>query len=271
MGKPAQPKFKGRARLMPVLASALLLGACATNEGPQSTVNPASLGVSAGESGNPIADAAYWGGQYEQNPGDAETAAKYGEALRQLKSFEQAMTVLSVAARQHPDHAGIMAEYGKVLVAAGQSEKAIPVLVKAATLNPSDWRVLTAQGVAYDQQGQHAEAQMKYRSALKLAPNHPSILTNLGLSEALAGELTEAEQTLRGAVSNPSAGAKARQNLALVLGLKGEFDEAARLAKADLPPAVVNNNIDYIRSMLVQPALWKQMEQLDAPIDTQIQ
>lgn len=48
-----------------------------------------------------------------------------------------------------------------------------------------------------------------------------------------------------------------------MLGLKGNFDEAERLARTDLPPKVADDNMAYLRAMLSQPALWKQMEELD--------
>jgi Flp pilus assembly protein TadD len=68
---------------------------------------------------------------------------------------------------------------------------------------------------------------------------------------------------LRKAVGDSRANASARQNLAVVLGLKGNFEEATRLARADLPADVADGNIAYLRDMLTQPALWKQMETLD--------
>jgi len=148
----------------------------------------------------------------------------------------------------------------------GKPDQASALLAKAAILNPTDWTILSAEGVALDEMGEHARAKKKYAAALRLAPGHPTILTNLGLSHALSGDLVDAEATLRRAVSNPTSGVHARQNLALVLGLKGDFAEAERLARADLPPSLVANNIGYLRSLLAQPALWQQMEALDAPI-----
>src|SRR5690606_37024791 len=70
------------------------------------------------------------------------------------------------------------------------------------------------------------------------------------------------------AVADTRADAYSRQNLAIVLGLKGNFDEAERLARADLPANVADGNIAYLRSMLAQPALWKQLEELDRQPDT---
>ena len=54
-----------------------------------------------------------------------------------------------------------------------------------------------------------------------------------------------------------------RQNLALVLGLRGDFTEAERLARADLPPAAVDGNMEALRAIVTQPALWSREANAD--------
>jgi len=213
-----------------------------------------------------VAMAAYWGSQYEQDPESAEAAAKYGRALRQIGSKAQAHSVLQRAVLLHSSNTDVLAEYGKLLTSVGKSDQAVHILSKASSARPNDWSLFSALGVALDQIGKHEEALLNYDQALTLSPNNSKVLSNKGLSQALVGDLDIAELTLRKAVSDPAAGAHARQNLSLVLSLQGNFGEAERLARADLPPAVASNNISYLKAMLVQPALWKQMEQLDAPI-----
>ena len=213
-----------------------------------------------------VAMAAYWGGRYEQDPENAETATQYGRALRFIGSKDQAHSVLQRAVLQHSSNPDVLGEYGKLLTSAGKSDQAVHILRKASSARPNDWSLFSALGVALDQIGNHDDALVHYNQALSLSPNNPKVLSNKGLSQALVGDLDIAELTLRKAVSNPSSGVQARQNLSLVLSLQGNFGEAERLARADLPPAVASNNITYIKAMLAQPALWKQMEQLDAPI-----
>eukprot|EP00435_Cladocopium_sp_Y103_P077518 s1_g1257.t1 len=277
MWKPmAYPKFfrsqtKVSRSVLATAVGALILAGCATESEPERPGLGAAtdLPVHLSEPRDFVASAAYWGGIYEQDPRNAEAAARYARGLRHLGSHTQALSVLSQANGLHPNDPAILAEYGKTLAASGKPDQASALLAKAAVLSPTDWTILSAAGVALDEMGQHDLAKEKYNSALRLAPDHPTILTNLGLSHALSGDLTSAEQTLRRAVANPSAGAHARQNLALVLGLQGDFEEAERLARADLPPSLASNNITTIRSMLAQPALWREMEALDAPIDIQ--
>ena len=214
-----------------------------------------------------VAAAAYWGALYERNPDEADISVNYSKALRQIGSLEQALIVMQRSQIKHPDNAAVTAEYGKTLTASGRPDQAASMLAAALAQSPRDWTIQSALGVALDQMGRYDEAKRHYNEALALSPENPSILTNLGLSYALTGDLDMAERTLRNAVANAKSDAYARQNLAIVLGLKGNFDEAERLARADLPPNVADANMAYLRSMLAQPALWKQMEEIDRKSD----
>jgi Flp pilus assembly protein TadD len=62
------------------------------------------------------------------------------------------------------------------------------------------------------------------------------------------GDPAQAERLLRTAYARPGATMQVRQNLALVLGLQGRFDEAETLARQDLPPDLVANNMAYLRA-----------------------
>ena len=197
-----------------------------------------------------VAAAAYWGALYERSPDDTGVAVQYSKALRQIGSLEQSLTVMQRAQI-------------KALTASGRPDQAYAMLTEAANAAPRDWTIQSALGVTLDQMGRYDEAKSHYGKALSLSPDNPSVLTNLGLSYALTGDLDTAERMLRKAVADQKGDAYARQNLAIILGLKGNFDEAERLARADLPPNVADSNMAYLRAMLSQPALWKQMETLD--------
>jgi Flp pilus assembly protein TadD len=211
-----------------------------------------------------VAAAAYWGALYERSPDDTGVAVHYSKALRQIGSLEQSLTVMQRAQIKAPQNTDVLSEFGKVLTASGRPDQAYVMLNEAANAAPRDWTVQSALGVTLDQMGRYDEAKSHYEKALSLSPDNPSVLTNLGLSHALTGDLDSAERLLRRAVADQKGDAYARQNLAIVLGLKGNFDEAERLARADLPPNVADSNMAYLRAMLSQPALWKQMESLDS-------
>lgn len=252
---------RGR-RLGLALCGAALLAGCQTLAGgakPDAGLeawlqDPAVISEMAG--GNVVAAAAYWGGLYERDPRNAKAAAEYAAALRKIGSLPAALEVLRRAEALNPDEPQILAEYGKALTAAGRAGEALPILDRALAADPRNWRTLTARGVALDQLGEHEAARAAYRTAIAAAPGEPAPWNNLGMSYALTGELEGAELAMREAVGTPRATARMRQNLALILGLRGEFTEAERLARADLPPAAVDGNMQALRAIVTQPALW---------------
>ncbi len=169
---------------------------------------------------------------------------------------------MSEGARRHPEDPSIIAEYGKSLTAAGRSLEGAEYLAQANAGRAGDWTNLSAEGVALDNLGQHQEARSKYEAALKSSPGNPSILNNLALSRALDGDIKEAETYMREAVGRPDASPQMRLNLALILGLQGQFDEARRYASVDLPPAAVEENMEYIKSMVDRPSPWSELQAL---------
>ncbi len=102
--------------------------------------------------------------------------------------------------------------------------------------------------MALEQSERPQEALAAHQRALSLAPDNAATLTNLGMYYATHGDPAQAEPLLRKAAAAPGAGPQERQNLALVLGLEGRYDEAERLARQDLPPAAVDNNLAYLHA-----------------------
>ncbi|MEZ5921435.1 MAG: hypothetical protein R3C60_08805 [Parvularculaceae bacterium] len=252
-----------------LLACALLMSACATS-GKSLKADAANaervnykdeIGVftdpgSPNGAMDPVAAAAYWGTRYDRDPKDLDAAVKYSAALRKISSVEEAVKVMTRAANGAPDNAAVNLEAGKTLVEAGRAFEAVRYLEKSVELAPRDPSALSAYGVALDQIGQHEAARAKYDTAIAYAPNQVMLYNNKGLSFALSGDLEDAKQTLRHAASLRGADARVRQNLALVLAIKGEMREAERLARSDLPPQVADQNIDYFRALMNQPAYW---------------
>ncbi len=270
---------------MATVCSVLALGGCASTGSGTATPNamttkagaesqaPAPTRQSDGElreaalkalkTNDYVTAATCWSFLHDRHKDNAEIAVQYSSALRHIGSYDQAATVMQRIQLLHKNNPAVLGEYGKVLVASGRVDQGVSMLKAAFGQSPKDWRLPSAIGVAYDQMGRYGEARGEYEKALALAPGEPSVLTNMGLSYALEGDLDKAEEVLRKAVANPNAGASARQNLAVVLGLQGHFEEARRLARADLPPNIAENNISYLKSMLSQPALWEKMKTLD--------
>ncbi len=197
-------------------------------------------------------EAASAGERYRANPGDAQVALRYAQALRRTGQRTQAAAVLQQASIRHPRDAAILGAYGRALADAGQFAEALDMLSRAHTPDQPNWRILSAQGAVLDQLGRHAEARRHYLAALKIVPDEPSVLSNLGLSYALAKELPEAERTLRKANTGGATDQRVRQNLALVVGLQGRFKEAEEIARAELPPEQAAENVAYLKDMLAR-------------------
>ncbi|HPE32244.1 MAG TPA: tetratricopeptide repeat protein [Parvularculaceae bacterium] len=216
---------------------------------------------------DPIAAAAFWGTRFDREPDNADVAVRYSAALRKIGSKDEAIKVMSKTATRHPDNADVNLEYGKTLVEDGRAFEAVRYLEMAAGEKHNDWRALSAYGVALDQIGEHDSARQKYDAALAMSPDAVSVMNNKGLSYVLSGDLKNAEATLRTAATSRRGDARVRQNLALVLAIKGDMREAERLARSDLPPQVADENIDYYRSLLSQPAYWQEYasDKVDAP------
>jgi Flp pilus assembly protein TadD len=196
------------------------------------------------------------GARYRANPGDADAALAYAQALQALGERAQAVSVMQQASMRNPNNHVLLGGYGRALADVGNYGQALDVLSRAHSPDQPDWRILSATGAVLDQMGRHQDAQRYYSSALKIMPDDPSVLSNLGLSYALAKDLPKAEATLRRAVERPGADPRVRQNLALVVGLQGRFPEAETIARADLPPEEAAANVAYLKQMMSDHNDW---------------
>lgn len=255
-------RSRARSGLILALAAAALLAGCSksatqlTGDGNLTTAStaPVSLGGLAG-----LNDA------WRSNPKDVNKGLAYANGLEAAGKTREQLDVYRRLVELNPDNAKLSALYGRKLAAAGQPAEAIPILEAAQQKGETDWRVASALGSAYDQQGLYQKARAQYQIALAGSPDNVNILNNTAMSYALEGDLKRAEAELRKADALPGARnePRVRQNLALVVGLQGRFDEASALAKQDLPPEQVEENMAYLRKMLSQPNTWQQISESD--------
>ena len=254
------------AKCAATVLGAIALAACGTTKNSQDVSDASkkqyreAIGVYAnpgtGEGLDPIAAAAFWGTRYNREQSDPEIAIKFSDALRKIGSVDESISVMQKASAKFPQNPDVSLEYGKALVEGGRAFEAVRHIETAAAGKPDDWTALSAYGVALDQIGEHETARQKYDRALALAPGAVTVLNNKGLSYAMDGKLDLARQTLRMAAASAGADSRVRQNLALVLAIGGNMKDAERLARSDLPPQVADNNIDFFRSIVNQPAYW---------------
>ena len=197
---------------------------------------------------DPLARAAFWARETDADPNDADAEIGLSQALRAMGRYDDAIAAAQKALVAAPTNTEALLETARGQIGKGQGFYAIEPARQAQTINPRDWRPASLLGVAYAQAGRDEEALAAHRQAVALAPNNPAPLTNFALYCATHGDAAQAESLMRTAAAKPGAGITVRQNLALVLGLQGRFDEAEKIARADLPPEAVANNMAYLRA-----------------------
>lgn len=202
----------------------------------------------------------FWAGEHERFPDDVEAAVRFIDILRVAGRAERAVDVGNETLSRMPDSKPVMRAYGLALIAAGRSEEALRPLMTVAQADPKDWRTRSSLGVALDEQARFDDAREYYKQALELQPAEPGVLTNLGVSYLMEGKPADAETILKQAAALPGAGPEARQNLAMAVGLQGRFGEAEQLLKVDLPPAIVANNLSYLRGLIVDDRRWDDLK-----------
>jgi Flp pilus assembly protein TadD len=207
---------------------------------------------------DPLGRAAFWAREVDVDPTDNDARLKLAKALRALGKFNEAGAAADQVLVLQPNNYEALLESARAKLGANQGFYAIDDAQRAAALAPTDWRPVSLLAVALEQSERDPEALAAHEKALALAPNNAATLTNLGMFYATHGDPAKAEPLLRKAAAAQGAGAQERQNLALVLGLEGRFAEAEQLERQDLPPAVVDNNLAYLRAATdpARPHTW---------------
>jgi Flp pilus assembly protein TadD len=196
----------------------------------------------------PLAAASFWAREADIDPTDVEAAVGLSQALRAMGNFDEAANALSKVLTANPNNVDGLMELARVQIARNQGFYAIEPARRAQALTPRDWRPVTLLAVAYEQAQRDDEALAAHRQAQALAPNNPTVLSNYAMYLAAHGDAAQAESLLRTAIALPGATIQVRQNLALVLGLQGRLAEAEKIARQDLPPELVANNMAYLRA-----------------------
>ncbi|KQY35575.1 pilus assembly protein TadD [Caulobacter sp. Root487D2Y] len=255
-----------RALLATVLAPILLIGVSAHAADKRAKPAPEAASVAAPQPprkaspaeraemrrADPLTRMAFWSTEAERDGRDVEAGVGLAQALRALGRYDEAADAAARLLIVVPDNYDALMESARANVARGQGFYAIEPGRKAAALQPRDWRPLSLLGVAYEQAKRDDEALAAHRQAVALAPSEAVPLTNLAMHLASAGDLKGAEAALRQAAALPTATIQVRQNLALVVGLQGRLDEAEKLARQDLPPESVDNNLAWLRAAIGQ-------------------
>ena len=197
---------------------------------------------------DPLGRAAFWARELDADGKDIEAGVKLSQALRAMGKYDDAIEAAQRVLVAQPTNVEGLLEMARSQIGRGQGFYAIDPARQAQALAPRDWRAPALLAVAFEQAQRDDEALAAHRQALALAPENPATLCNLALFYATHGDTAQAEGLLRKAAAKPGANMAIRQNLALVLGLQGRFDEAEKIARQDLPPEAVANNMAYLRA-----------------------
>jgi Flp pilus assembly protein TadD len=218
----------------------------AAQPAPRAKATPAQRAMA--ERAAPLARAAFWAREVEIDPADVEAGVGLSQALRMLGNYDDAYAAIQKLLLAKPDSYDALMEMARIHVARGSGFYAIEPARRAEALQPRDWRVQTLLAIAYEQAQRDDEARAAHEKAMALAPGNPTVMSNYAMFLASHGEGPRAEAMLRAAAARPDATIQVRQNLALLLGLQGRLTEAEKLARQDLPPALVANNMAYLRA-----------------------
>jgi Flp pilus assembly protein TadD len=199
---------------------------------------------------DPLGRATFWAHEFSIDDSDVQAGTRLAAALRALGQFTEAAETAKRVLVINPDAYDALLESARAYIAQTEGFYAIEPARRAMTLQPKDWHPVSLLGVALEQVGRDEDALAAYGEALKLSPDNPAILSNLAMFHASRGDAAQAETLLRKAIGRPGgATTQIRQNLSLVLGYQGKLAEAEKMLREDLPPAMADNNIAYLKAV----------------------
>lgn len=178
------------------------------------------------------------------DPKNPKPLLALGGIYAQLQMPKDAAQAWAAALNLDPKNAAALRGLANAQIQTGDTAGAITNLQAAQAIQP-DWRNDNSLGVAYDMSGDHAAAQKAYKEGLALDANNLQLTNNLGLSLALSGSYDQAIPLLEASARDPRSTPRMRQNLALAYGLSGDDKKAAEVAKQDLDPEGVKENLGY--------------------------
>jgi tetratricopeptide (TPR) repeat protein len=159
-------------------------------------------------------------------PGVPRAWFNYGESLRALRRYDEAIAAYRTGLGQGKPIAADLSNYGIILCEAGRTAEAIGqfrVAVAADDRLPEAWNNLAN---ALQETGDYAAALEAYGRSIALRPNMADSINNMGVCMEKLDRLDEAEAAHRKAIALDAKLANGYINLAYVLRRLGRFEEA---------------------------------------------
>lgn len=186
---------------------------------------------------------------YELRPDNFQALLGHARNLRYSGLPKEAIKAMKRGIAAHGKRPELILELAKAQLAASLIADSRENLEKALEITPDNWEIYATSGILYDRIGLFKDAHGEYRKALELFPGNVKVLNNLALSLAQAGNLDEAIAILEDIVKSENSIVQVRQNLAVLYALKGNLEGAERLAREDLPPDAVTDNLSTFRRL----------------------
>jgi Flp pilus assembly protein TadD len=162
-----------------------------------------------------------------KRPGNASAHTNLGNALRDARHFEEAITHYEEALRLRPNSPQVQYDLAGALSAAQRLPQAIDHYEAALRLKPDYAEAHNNLGIALARAGRDAEALGHLAEAVRLNPNYTEAHFNLGLVLVRTGRLTEAFAEYRETLRLDPSFDRAHEALGYALRLAGRDREAA--------------------------------------------
>ncbi len=178
-----------------------------------------------------------------------------GVAYEKTGRLIEASETYRALARLRPQDPESHRNLGRILLTLERPIEARDAFQTALKKDSRDVKALNGLGATLNYLGDHEGAQNAFAQALKEEPNNLTTLNNLAYSYILDNRFGEAIRLLEPHQKNPDAVPALRQNLALAYGMAGMDIDAERVARMDLPPAKVQENMEYYKNRRAEMAV----------------
>ena len=114
-------------------------------------------------------------------PEFAEALFNLGFALQELERHEEALACYDQLLRVQPDHPKALSNRGIALLALNRNEEALASHLRALAADPANPDAHFNLGFVFHELNRHEEALASYVQALAIKPDHPAALSNRGM------------------------------------------------------------------------------------------
>jgi len=256
-----QPAFQHGGRFLLVLAALVPLLGCSvlSSETEEDFNSPAAgmlqLASQMRARGDYVAAQDFYQRALQRDPNNISALKGMAYAQEQLGNTQGAAETCQTAVKIKHDDPELQRSYGRVLLSLDKPAEARDAYKEALGIDDDDAKAMNGLGIALDHLGDHKAAQKQFEKALKREADNLTTMNNLAYSYVLTGQYDDAIKLLEPVQNNPKTTPALRQNLALAYGLAGMELDAERVAKMDLPPQKVKENLAYYKRQRAELAV----------------